>query len=74
MAVGSVTWTPSTQATADTRIKNKQYLSFRWISLLEYRGLQRMHRPTSSQAGMEKDEDFEVDWILLFEFEDLGKS
>lgn len=22
---------------------------------------------------MEKDEDFEVDWVLLYEFEDLGE-
>lgn len=30
-------------------------------------------RPTSSQAEKEKDEDFEVDWVLLYDFEDIGR-
>jgi hypothetical protein len=31
-------------------------------------------RPTSSQSEKEKDEDFEVDWVLLYDFEDIGGS
>lgn len=31
-------------------------------------------RPPGNRAGMENDEDFEVDWVLLFDFEDLGMS
>jgi len=30
-------------------------------------------RPLNRQTEMEKDEDFEVDWVLLYDFEDLGK-
>lgn len=30
-------------------------------------------RPTSKQAEQEKDEGFEVDWVLLYDFEHLGK-
>lgn len=30
-------------------------------------------RPTSSQSDTEKDEDFEVDWVLLYDFKDIGK-
>jgi hypothetical protein len=30
-------------------------------------------RPTSNQVKKEKDEDFEVDWVLLYDFEHLGK-
>ena len=32
------------------------------------------NRPSSSQTEREKDEDFEVDWVLLYDFEDVGKS
>ncbi|KAG9516607.1 putative plasma membrane stress response protein, partial [Aureobasidium melanogenum] len=28
-------------------------------------------RPTSTQSEKEKDEDFEVDWVLLYDFEDI---
>ncbi|THW39689.1 putative plasma membrane stress response protein [Aureobasidium pullulans] len=28
-------------------------------------------RPTSSQSDTEKDEDFEVDWVLLYDFKDI---
>ena len=31
-------------------------------------------RPISSQAERERDEDFEVDWVLLYDFEDVGES
>jgi anoctamin-10 len=30
-------------------------------------------RSTSNQAEKEKDEDFEIDWVLLYDFEHLGK-
>lgn len=30
-------------------------------------------RPTSNLAEKEKDEDFEVDWVLLYDFQDIGR-
>ena len=77
LAAKSVTWTPSTQATTSSTIRNQECLSSQWVLVSKHQGIARMQvittRSTSNQAEKEKHEDFEVDWVLLYDFEHLGK-